>query len=89
MITEPGIDGLVAQDESVFEGIQNKIRISLEKNNAGMIFITGHYDCKGNPVDESTHKKHIQSSVERLKAVFAELDVVGVWINSSWECEQL
>ena len=59
MITEPGIDGLLADNNRSIDGVIEKIGISIEKNSASIIFVVGHHDCKGNPVDEATHKEQI------------------------------
>ena len=89
MITEPGMDGFLADQNCSIEDICRKLKISIEKNNASMIIVVGHYDCKGNPVDESTHKEHILSSIERLKLEFTNMPMTGLWINDEWKCERL
>jgi len=89
MITEPGVDGLLADNNCPIDEIVRKIGISVEKNNANMIFVVGHHDCKGNPADELTHKEHIHSAVDRLKKEFTEIAVTGLWVNAQWAVEKL
>ena len=89
MITEPGIDGLVSDDTNPIDEINRKVRISVEKNGASIIFIVGHYDCKGNPVSESYHRDQILLAVDRLKGEFTEKAVIGLWVNSQWRVERL
>ena len=89
MITEPGIDGLLSDNANPIDEINRKLRISIKKNNASIIFIVGHYDCKGNPVSESTHKEHILLAATRLKKEFSEITVIGLWVNSFWKPEKL
>ena len=87
MITEPGIDGFIADNNNQIDAITKKIELSIEKNNASMIFIVGHYDCQGNPVSNPTHKEQIHIAVNRLKEIFSEIEILGLWINEQWTAE--
>jgi len=89
MITEPGMDGLLADNDRSIDEIVRKVGISIEKNNASTIFVVGHYDCKGNSVSESAHKEHIHLAVDRLKKEFTEIAVTGLWVNEQWTVEIL
>ncbi|MFC1480466.1 carbonic anhydrase [Candidatus Omnitrophota bacterium] len=89
MITEPGIDGFLAERTNSMEEINTKVRISIEKNKASIIFVVGHHDCKGNPCSESDHRSQILLATNRLKKVFPEETVVGLWVNSQWKAESL
>lgn len=89
MITEPGIDGFLSDSTNPIDEISRKVRISIEKNNASIIFIVGHHDCKGNPVCESDHRDHILLAASRLKREFPEMTGVGLWVNSQWKAERL
>ena len=87
MITEPGMDGFLADTNSSFDAINQKIQISIDKNAASMIFVIGHHDCQGNPVHESVHREHIASAVVRLKDCFSAITIAGLWINDQWTVE--
>jgi len=89
MITEPGIDGFLSDSTNSIDDIARKVSMSIEKNATSVIFIVGHYDCKGNPVGEADHKENILAAADRLKEKFPEMDVVGLWVNSQWEVERL
>jgi len=88
MITEPGIDGLLSDNNRDIGDIMDKIELSVRVNNASGIFIVGHHDCKGNPVEDSGHKDHILSGVNRIKKAFPGMDVKGLWVGAEWcvEC---
>jgi carbonic anhydrase len=88
MITEPGIDGFLSDNTNPIDEINRKVKISIEKNKASIIFIVGHYDCKGNPVSEPTHKDQILLATDRLKREFSEMTVMGLWVNSHWKVER-
>ena len=89
MVTEAGMDGVLADSNNSIDEISRKIQISIEKNHASMIFVVGHHDCKGNPVDDSVHKEHIRLAVDRIKEEFSQMDVVGLWMNEGWSGERL
>jgi len=87
MITKPGMDGFLASEESDISEVIEKIRITIHVHNSQNIFIVGHYDCAGNPVDQITHKKQIKKSVNRIKAVFRDLNVTGLWVSENFSVE--
>ena len=89
MITEPGIDGFLSDEANSIDEINRKVKMSIERNNALIIFIAGHHDCRGNPGSEANHKEQVLLSRDRLKKVFPEKDVEGLWINSEWKVELL
>lgn len=89
MITEAGMDGLLARDDVDITNVIEKINISLDKHNSEMIFIVGHFDCAGNPVDCETHKKHIKISASKLKMLFSDCKIIGLWISENWDGEKI
>ena len=89
MITEAGIDRFLADESSNIYGILKKIKISIEVHESKNIFILGHYDCAGNPVNEITHKKQINVAVKRIKSLFPDLNVAGLWINENFSVEKI
>ena len=85
MITEAGMDGILAKENySNMENLLKKIDISLTKHGSNIIFIAGHYDCAGNPVDEETHKQHIRTAVKKIKALTSAHRVIGLWVSEKW-----
>lgn len=89
MITEAGIVGIIAKENSDIESILKKIDISLEKHGSKNIFVSGHYDCAGNPVEEDMHKQDINNSVERIKKLREGVGVVGLWVDDKWKVEKI
>ncbi|MFH1593194.1 MAG: carbonic anhydrase [Candidatus Omnitrophota bacterium] len=86
VITEAGIDGVVASQDNIDEIIRS-INISVNINKSVRIFLVGHHDCKGNPVDEETHRENINKAVARLKAYWPEFEIIGLWVNGHWQVE--
>jgi hypothetical protein len=89
MITEPGIDGVLADNANSMDEIKRKVGLSIERNNASGIFIAGHHDCRANPVSEAVHREHIRASLGRLKKEFPEMTVTGLWVNNEWKVERV
>ena len=88
MITEAGMDGFLSDENSDINNILKKIEISILGHESENIFIVGHYDCAGNPVDNLTHKKQINTAVKRIKESFPDLNVIGLWINENFTVEK-
>lgn len=86
VITEAGMDGVLAQQENIDEIIRS-IQVSVNLNKSASIFIVGHYDCRGNPVDENTHKAEIADAVKRLRSQWTKIPISGLWVNSRWQVD--
>ena len=86
-ITEPGPNKILAEHhkKELLYSILGRINISIEKHRSRLIFISGHHDCAGNPVEEGKQKEQIDKSVIYLKKTYPGLEVVGLWVNSSWQ----
>ena len=89
MITEAGINGFIADEYLDISDIIKKVRISIDLHESKNIFIVGHYDCAGNPVDDLTHKKQIKIAVDRIKNIFPDLTMAGLWINNKFLVEKI
>lgn len=88
VITEAGMDRVLAEQADISE-IVRSIRVSIDLNKSTRLFIVGHHDCRGNPVDEAVHRKHTAAAVERLKKMLPGYEIVGLWVNKIWNVEPL
>ena len=88
VITAAGMDGVLASGDDV-DHIVSSINTSINANGSTRIFIVGHHDCRGNPVDEKTHLEHIKLSVRRIKGYWPKMEIIGLWVNSRWRVELL
>ena len=90
MITEAGMDGYLSDSSSDISRIQKKMSISLKRaGSINTVFIVGHYDCLGNPVDDKTHKEQIKAAVEKIKILKPKAEVVGLWVSDKWMVEKI
>ncbi len=90
-ITEPGPCKIIAEnsDAVLMESIENRISISVNKHGSEIIFISGHYDCAGNPVSKDIHIQQIDKCEKVLHSKFPNVEVIKLWINSNWIVEKL
>ncbi len=86
MITEPGIVRLFENDEK-FQEIVEKIKISAEKHGSEVIAVVAHHDCAGNPVGKDKQVEQLLNAVQKLKRVFRNARIFGLWVNENWEVE--
>ncbi|CUU02973.1 hypothetical protein JGI1_00640 [Candidatus Thermokryptus mobilis] len=90
LITFPGADGVLARGESkAVEMIKKNVETSVRAHSSNLIAIVGHFDCAGNPVDEKTHIENIKSCVEKISSWGLGLEVIGLWVDSSWDVVQV
>ena len=87
-ITEPGVDKKVSGDSDL-ESIKTKTGISINKHQSGVIAVSGHYDCAGNPVSNEEHIEQIKKGVDVVKSWNFNVPVVGLWINENWSVEKI
>lgn len=90
-ITEAGPNLILSEnkDSNSVQSILYRVRISVEKHNSAGIAVVGHYDCAGNPAPKNVQKKHIQSAVYFLRKQFNKTEIIGLWVNSKWQVEEL
>ena len=86
VITEAGMDNVLCNQEDIREVLRS-IAISVDVNKSTRLFVVGHYDCRGNPVEESVHRQEIDGSVKRLKGHWPKHEIVGLWVNKNWTVE--
>ena len=86
VITEAGMDGVLAKQEDISE-ILRSIKVSVNLNKSTRLFVVGHYDCRGNPIDEKRHHQEIIDAVLRLKPLWPAQEVIGLWVNGQWQVE--
>ena len=86
VITEAGMDGVLAKQEDISE-ILRSIKVSVDLNTSTRLFVVGHYDCRGNPVDQNIHREEIIDSVNRLKPLWPKQEIIGLWVNDQWQVQ--
>jgi len=90
-ITDPGPAAALSdpEDSAYFDRICQRIDISVHKHGSGHIFITGHHDCAGNPVDRGQQEDQLQAARQRIRDAYPDCQVDIIYINDQWRCELL
>lgn len=91
MVTEPGPEKVLSENQDLItiEALKKKVEISLFKHNSKLVAVVGHHDCAGNPVNQDEKIKQIQTSLTVVKSWGYEGEVIGLWVNESWEVNQV
>ncbi|OEU63641.1 MAG: hypothetical protein BBJ57_05225 [Desulfobacterales bacterium PC51MH44] len=88
MVTEPGPDKIVSScSPGRLRGIQEKVKISVDKHGSKHVVIAGHDDCAGHPVSREKHIEDIKAAMQVIKGWGLPVSIYGVWINSAWQVE--
>lgn len=85
-ITEPGVDGLAGDLESMLR-IRDKAKISMNAHGSRLIVVSGHHMCAANPGTAEEHAPQIKRCVEVIGSWGWDVKVVGVWVNENWAVE--
>ena len=86
VITEAGMDGVLAKQEDISE-VMRSIKVSVTRNRSTRLFVVGHFDCRGNPIDRNQHREEIANAVKRLKPLWPDQEIFGLWVNDLWQVE--
>jgi len=88
MVTEPGVDGLLAQGPSARASeIRQAVEVSVNAHHSAIVAIAGHYGCAGHPVSDDEHKESIRKAASAISRWGLSVRVVGLWVNSAWQVE--
>ena len=83
-ITDAGPVSKIIND-SYLKDIEDKIvLISVKKHKSDHLFIAGHHDCAGCPVDDETQKGYIEKAVDILKKDLEDIKVTGIFIDGDF-----
>ena len=77
-------------NEDYLNSIKDKVvLISMNKHKSDHIFIAGHSDCAGCPIDDETQKGYIQQSVEKMHKDLPHVAITGLFVYENGEIEVL
>lgn len=73
-------------NDDKFSQIFENVEISIEAHGSKKLFIIGHHDCKGNPVDRQTQEEQIKISIDRFaKILDKKIEIYGVYFDENWQ----
>ena len=90
-ITDPGPNLILAENKNntAIKSIFERINISVEKHHSKGIAIIGHHDCAGNPASKEDQLAHLDKAVQLLREQYEGVEVIGLWVDSNWEVDQV
>ena len=90
-ITEAGPIRILAEEPegAAVQSILKRIQISVEKHSSVGIAVAGHVDCAGNPVPDDVQTAHLKKAVAFLQQKYQELEIIGLWVDDSWEVHEV
>lgn len=85
MITEPGVNRLLAEHEpvAVVSSIQGKLEISVSRHGAKLVAVVGHSGCAGNPTGREAQIAHLLAAKETVRAWDFGIRIVGLWVDDN------
>jgi len=89
-ITDAGAVNKIVNDEDYLKSIEDKVvLISVNKHKSDHIFVAGHSDCAGCPIDDETQKGYIRQAAEKMHNDLPHEAVTGLFVYENGEIEIL
>ncbi|EEX75537.1 hypothetical protein GCWU000323_00136 [Leptotrichia hofstadii F0254] len=89
-ITDAGAVNKIVNDEDYLKSIEDKVvLISVNKHKSDHIFVAGHSDCAGCPIDDETQKGYIRQAAEKMHNDLPHEAVTGLFVHENGEIEVL
>ncbi|RRD40985.1 hypothetical protein EII29_00605 [Leptotrichia sp. OH3620_COT-345] len=88
-ITDAGPVNKIIYDDYL-KAVEDKIvLISINKHKSDHIFIAGHSDCAGCPIDDKTQKNYIKKAVKMIREHLSDIAVTGLFVYKEGDIEIL
>ena len=89
-ITDAGAVNKIVNDEDYLKSIEDKVVLILvNKHKSDHIFVAGHSDCAGCPIDDETQKGYIRQAAEKMHNDLPHEAVTGLFVHENGEIEIL
>lgn len=87
LFTRPGPDGLLVEPSLVSNRLLREIRTSYGNHLPDTLGVSGHHDCKGNPVSDEAHLCNLNHAVSTAKKWGEFKRVIPIFVNENWEAQ--
>ncbi len=88
-ITTAGTVRHLATQTEQTDALLANLAISVDKHGSTKIAVVAHHDCAGNPVPAKTQRQQIVAAVDRVRDLYPETEVIGLWLNENWIIERV
>ena len=86
-ITTAGTVRHLAEDTEQTSALLSNLDISVKSHGSNHIAVVAHHDCAGNPVSDRTQRQQVAAATVRLRQLYPDAEVVGLWLNEHWVVE--
>lgn len=88
-ITTAGAVRHLADETDQTQTLLDNLAISVGKHGSRQIAVVAHHDCAGNPVPDNTQKAQVARAMERIRDLYPQAEVIGLWLNSNLIVERI
>jgi carbonic anhydrase len=88
-ITTAGAVRHLAEETNQTGTLLDNLAISVGKHGSRQIAVVAHHDCLGNPVSDNTQKTQLGAAIARIRDLYPQADVTGLWLNPQWILERV
>lgn len=90
-ITAPGPNGILSRrtDPTALAALIRCLEVSVHKHHTVGIAVVGHYDCAGNPGDESHQNQDTSAAVRFLRGRYPDTAIIGLWVDATWSVNEI
>ena len=87
VITEPGVDKVLAFGSIQSLAIRDKVAFSVRAHHSNVVVLAGHHDCAANPVSKDQHAQDLKKALQAMRWWNLPVTLVGLWVNERWEVD--
>lgn len=87
LFTYPGANSLLVEPSFKSNQILRHIKDSYSCFLPDTLGISGHHDCRGNPVDNETHLLHLGHAASTAKKWGEFKQIIPIFVNENWEAQ--
>ncbi len=91
-VTEPGPVRILAEagaDDEAVASILRRVEVSVGTHGSTCVAVVAHADCAGNPLGRGEQMPQLAAAVDRVRARFPEVEVLGLWLGEDWRVEEV
>jgi hypothetical protein len=91
MITEPGINKLLAEDSDgpVVTAVRMKLQLSIRNHRTRLAAVVGHDDCAANPCAREIQRGQILAALATVRGWNLGIRAIGLWVDENWEVSEI
>lgn len=94
-ITTAGTVRHLAEDTEQTHVLLSNLAVSVQRQSAARgpssarVAVVAHHDCLGNPTTESTQRQQVVAATQRIRDLYPEAEVIGLWVGETWTVERI